>query len=297
MSELRQALIRELQLQRRSANTISAYVLAVRQLAEFHNRSPDRLSREQVRDWIHHLIVERRLADGSVNVKIQALRFFFTHVLKRTDFDLQAPTRGTKKLPQALSRTDVKRIIEAASNLRHRVMFMTVYAAGLRISELVDLKSGDLDAERRLMRIRCGKGGRERYSLMSDALLQQLRQHWRRERPLGDWLFTGPDRCRPISCTAVQRAWMDAKQKAGVVRGAGIHTLRHSFATHLLGAGVDLVTIQRLLGHSCLSTTTRYLHITESRVSRLQSPFDLLCMPPAVEEEETPDDGEIGKRK
>ena len=292
MSELRQALIRELQIRRRSRHTISAYVLSVRQLAEFHNRSPDRLSREEVRDWIHHLIVERRLADSSVNIKIQALRFFFAHVLKRTDFDLQTPTRGTKKLPQAISRTEVKRIIEEASNLRHRVMFMTVYAAGLRISELVELKIHDLDADRRLMRIRCGKGGRERYTLMSDALLEHLRGHWRRERPRGEWLFTGPDRSTPISCTAVQKAWMDAKQKAGVVRGSGIHTLRHSFATHLLEAGVDLVTIQRLLGHSCLSTTTRYLHITESRVSRLQSPFDLLCLPPTVEEEETPVDGE-----
>ena len=118
---------------------------------------------------------------------------------------------------------------------------------------------------------------------MSRALPGHLREHWRRERPLAEWLFVGPDRLHPVSQTAVQKAWMNAKAKAGVVRGRGIHTLRHSFATHLLEAGVDLVTIQRLLGHTSISTTTRYLNVTESRIGTLQSPFDLLCLPPGGE--------------
>jgi integrase/recombinase XerD len=281
MTPLREALIRELQLRRRSAKTIESYVTAVRQLAEYYQRAPDQLEREEVRDWIHHLLVEKRLADASVNLKIQALRFFFRHVLQRSDFDLKTPTRRSRKLPQALSRSEVKRVIEAAALPRHRVMLMTAYAAGLRVKELVSLSIHDLDAQRHLLRVPCGKGSKERYTLLSDALLEHLREHWRRERPQAEWLFPGLDSRRPLTTTAVQRAWMAAKTKSGVVRGKGIHTLRHSFATHLLEAGVDLVTIQRLLGHSAISTTTRYLHITESRVGRLQSPFDLLCLPPA----------------
>lgn len=292
MSPLRQALVRELQLQRRSPRTITAYVAAVRQLAEYYGRSPEQLTLEEVRDWIHHLIIVRRLADASVNVKIQALRFFFKHVLHRNDFNMKAPTRGSKKLPLAISRSEVKRIIEAAERPRHKAMLMTAYASGLRVTELVNLQTADLDADRHLMRVRCGKGGKERYTLLSDALLSHLRHYWRHEHLSSRWLFPGYGG-KPTCVKSVQMAWTAAKRKADVTRGRGIHTLRHSFATHLLESGVDLVTIQRLLGHSCISTTTRYLHIAESRVSKLQSPFDLLCVPPDIsEEEEGPDDGE-----
>lgn len=279
MTPLRNVFIRELQLQRRAHKTIEAYVLAVRQLAEFYNCSPDRLSLEQIRGWMHHLIIERRLADNSVNVKIQAVRAFFKLVLKRDDFDLKVPTRRTRKLPEVLSRSEVQRILQAPRLLRHRVMLMTVYAAGLRVSELVNLKTSDLHAKRHIISVRHGKGGKDRYTLLSESLLEHLRDYWCAERPVGDWLFPGPSGELPLCTTTVQKAWMSAKARAGVQRGAGIHTLRHSFATHLLEAGIDLVTIQRLLGHSRLSTTARYLHLMESRLSELHSPFDLLCEP------------------
>lgn len=293
MTHLRQALIRELELRRRSPHTIQGYVIAVRQLADYYGRSPDQLAVEEIRDWIHHLLVERKLAGTSVNLKIQALRFFFKHVLHRNDFDLKLPTRRSRKLPHAISRTEVKRIIEATKLPRHKVMLMTVYAAGLRVKELVELSIHDLDAERHLIRVCSGKGSKERYTILSDALLVHLRDHWRREKPPTQWLFPGQDSSRPISTNAVQQAWMAAKKRAGVVRGKGIHTLRHSFATHLLEAGVDLATIQRLLGHSGISTTSRYLHITESRVGSLQSPFDLLRLPPTEDADRTdPDDAD-----
>jgi integrase/recombinase XerD len=189
MTPLRQALIRELEIRRRSPLTVKAYVAAVRQLAEFYQRSPDQLTLEEVRDWIHYLLVERRLAGASVNLKIQAVRFLFKHVLHRYDFDLKTPTSRSKKLPQAISRSEVKRIIEAASLPRHRVMLMTVYAAGLRVRELVNLTVHDLDAQRHLIRVRNGKGDRERYTLLSDALIGHLREHWRRERPPAQWLM------------------------------------------------------------------------------------------------------------
>ena len=165
MSPLRQALIRELQLHRRSTNTIKAYVASVRQLAEFYGRAPDQLSIEEVRSWIHHLITEKRLADSSVNVKIQALRFFFRSVLRRGDFDLKVPTRGSKLLPEAISRNEVKQILEATVRPRQRAMLMTAYAAGVRVTELVNLKLEDICSDRHLIRVRCGKGGRDSRSV------------------------------------------------------------------------------------------------------------------------------------
>ena len=293
MTPLRKALVRELELRRRSPRTIQTYVIAVRQLSEFYGRSPGQLELEEVRDWVHHLLVGKKLAGTSVNLKIMAVRFFFQHVLNRKDFDLNLPTQRSRKLPLALSRVEVKKIIEATALPRHKVMLMTTYAAGLRVQELVNLTANDIDSERKLLRIRAGKGDRERYTLLSDALLEHLREHWRREQLQGPWLFPGLNPERPITTTAVQQAWMASKKRSMVSRGKGIHTLRHSFATHLLEAGVDLATIQRLLGHSNISTTTRYLHIAESRVRKLQSPFDLLCLPPAVSNDT--ENGETGR--
>ncbi len=280
MTPLRQALIRELELQRRSPRTIQAYVASVRQLAEFYRRSPDEVSLEDIRSWIHYLIVDRKLSHSSVNVAIQGLRFFFRHVLKRDDFDLKTPTRRPGRLPQALSRMEVRRVIEAAADLRDRAMLMTAYASGLRVSELMNLRVHDLDAERKLIRVRNGKGDKERYTILSEALLLQLRDYWKNECSRSEWLFPGQRGQKPLHVKAAQRAWKNAKHRAGVLRGRGIHSLRHSFATHLLEAGVDIVTIQRLLGHNNLATTSRYLHLVTSRIATLQSPFDLLCLPP-----------------
>lgn len=287
MTALRQAMIRELELQRMAARTIQAYVASVFQLARYFRCSPDRLSIEQIRDWIHHLLVERRLADSTVNVRLQGVRFFYTQVLRRKDFDLRVPMRGPGRLPQVLSRDEVRRVIEACTSIRQRAMLMTVYGAGLRVSELVQLRVDDLHADRGLVRIRHGKGDRERHSLLSASLVQHLREYWKADRTTADrkqspWLFPAHRPDIPLSIATAQHAWDAAQERSGVGRGHGIHTLRHCFATHLLEAGVDVVTIQRLLGHNCLSTTTRYLHLVPERLGRLQSPFDLLRMPEAT---------------
>lgn len=285
MSRLRQAMVRELQLQRKAAPTIRSYVATVAQLAEHYRRSPDQLSLEQVRDWIHHLIVVRKLSDSTVNVRIQALRFFFQHVLRRSDFDLNIRMRGPGRLPEVLSRDEVRRVLDADTSIRQRTLLMTVYGAGLRVGELVALRTDDLHADRGLIRIRHGKGNRERYSLLSASLVQQLRNFWRADRQgtaarkASVWLFPGDDPREPIAVSTAQYAWDLAHRRSGVTPGHGIHTLRHCFATHLLEAGVDVITIQRLLGHSCLSTTSRYLHLVPERIGQLHSPFDLLRMP------------------
>ncbi len=254
----------ELQLQKRHRGDPS-YVASVAQLAEHYRRSPDQLSLEQVRNWIHYLIVVRKLSDSTVNVRIQALRFFFQHVLRRRDFDLNIRMRGPGRLPEVLSRDEVRRVLDADTSIRQRTLLMTVYGAGLRVGELVSLRTDDLHVDRGLIRIRHGKGNRERYSLLSASLLRQLRNFWRADRQSSSdrltavgnptaarkasvWLFPADDPRQHIAVSTAQYAWDLAHQRSGVTRGHGIHTLRHCFATHLLEAGVDVITIQRLLG-------------------------------------------------
>lgn len=174
--------MRELQLQRKAPRTIRSYVASVAQLAEHYRRSPDQLSLEQVRDWIHYLIVVRMLSDSTVNVRIPGLRFFFQHVLRPSDFDLNIRMRGPGRLPEVLSREEVHRVLDSCTSIRQRTLLMTVYGAGLRVGELVSLRTDDLHADRGLIRIRHGKGDRERYSLLSASLVQQLRNFWRADR-------------------------------------------------------------------------------------------------------------------
>ena len=277
MTPLRKRMIRELELQRKSANTIKAYVAGVSQLARHFNRSPDELSFDQIRDYIHWLITERKLAYSSVNQKLRAIGFLFNDVLQRP-LDLRIPMKRSGRLPSPLSRQEVARLIEATTNRKHRVMMMTVYGAGLRVSELVQLQVNDIHSDRMLIRVQ-GKGDKQRYSLLSQRLLSELRTYWLQDRPQS-WLFPGRNG-HALNTTSPQKVFYAAKQAAKVTHGHGIHSLRHSFATHLLEAGVDLVTIQRLLGHSALSTTARYLHVTNRHLNRVQSPLELLRLPVA----------------
>jgi len=219
MSPLRRRLIEELQLHRKAEATIEAYVAAVAELAKFAGRSPDRLEVADVRQYLHHLIVERHLARSTVNQRICGLRFFYGQVLQR---------------PECVPRVP-------------------------------------------LIRINSAKGQKDRYTLLSVRMLAELRAYWRTYRP-GEWLFPGIDG-GPLSSDSAQKCYQRAWHAARLTHGSGIHTLRHSFATHLLEAGVDLMTIQRLLGHSQLSTTARYLHVTNQHLQRLTSPLDLLRMP------------------
>jgi integrase/recombinase XerD len=278
MTPLREKMIRELELHRKSPSTIEAYVTAVSQLAVHYHRSPDMISGEEIRDYLHYLITERKLAFQSCNQKLAGIRFFNKHVLGRGDLDLRVPAKRSGRLPEPLSRGEIARLIEAITNLKHRVVLMTCYAAGLRVSELVHLKPQDIHSERMLIRVNQGKGRKDRYTLLSPRLLEELRGYWRIHRPTA-WLFPTRDGSQPMDTTIAQRVYYAAKARAGITRGHGIHCLRHSFATHLLEAGVDLPTIQRLMGHSCLSTTARYLHVTSQHLSSVSSPLDLLRLP------------------
>jgi len=277
MTPLRQRMIRELQLQRKADKTIESYVASVAQLAGYYDRSPELISRDEVRDYIHYLIVDRKLAPSSINTRLAGLQFLYQHVLGQPKFDLKVRRRRCGRLPQPLSRGEVGRLIDATSNAKHRVMLMTAYGGGLRVSEVVKLKIEDIQSDRMLIRVRHGKGNKERYTILSQRLLEELRSYWLDFQP-ADWLFPNWYGL-PVSTTCLQRVYYRSKASAGITRGLGIHSLRHSFATHLLEAGVDLTTIGRLLGHRGLSTTARYLHVTNRHVQGIRSPLDLLRMP------------------
>jgi len=204
-------------------------------------------------------------------------------VLGREDFQLKVPMKRSGRLPQPLGRSEVARLIEQTRNVKHRVLLMTCYATGLRVGELVRLRLDDIHADRMLIRVDQGKGRKDRYTLLSPRLLSELRDYWRVERPHG-WLFLNRDRNDHLPKGTAQKIYELAKLRAGITRGRGIHTLRHSFATHLLEAGVDLPTIQRLLGHTSLTTTAKYLHVTSKHLSGTHSPLDLLRLPDSSQE-------------
>lgn len=284
MSALRKKMIRELQLQSKAPSTVDKYVEAVADLARYYGRSPDKISLEEVRGYFHHLMVQRQLAGSTCNGKVSALHFFYRKVLGQEDFDLNVRCKRPAKLPEPLSREEVVRLLGATKNLKHRVLLMTTYATGLRNAEVVCLEPRHIHAERKLIRVEQGKGRKDRYTLLSPALLQQLRDYWRAYRP-GRWLFPNARKTQPMSADTARRVYYRVKERAGIQRGHGIHTLRHSFATHLLEAGVPLPVIQKLLGHNRIATTMRYLHVTQEHLATLQSPFDLL--PSAIQNPES----------
>lgn len=263
MTTLRQQMIDEMVLRGFAANTQRTYLHAVSQLARHYDRSPDRISKREVKAYLLHLHRDASRSVSTCNVAAAAMRFFYHETLGRKAQGFEIPfARKPKALPQVLSREEVGRLLSGTRFLRHRVLFAIAYSAGLRVSEIVKLRPCDIDSDRMVIRVEQGKGAKDRLALLSPALLGDLRTHWRRERP-GEFLFPSPVRRGPLCAGALKHAFKRAKERAGIDKPGGIHLLRHAFATHLLEAGVDLHTLQRLLGHRSLRSTTRYLHLME----------------------------------
>jgi site-specific recombinase XerD len=278
MKSLRQQMTEAMVLRGFAARTQEAYLAAVVALAKHYHRCPDTLSSEELQAYLLFLITEKKLAYASVNQAACAFRFLFERVLKRPNARFDIPmAKVPKRLPQILSREEVSRLISAARTLRGRTLLMTTYAAGLRVSELCALQVADIESapDRMCLKVRQGKGAQDRYTLLSPRLLDTLRLYWQAFRPRA-WLFPNPAGTAPIDPTTAQRTYAAARDAAGIPREGGIHTLRHAFATHLLEAGVDLPTIQRLLGHGHISTTMRYLHLARTRLTGTTSPLELL---------------------
>jgi site-specific recombinase XerD len=276
VSPLRQRMIDDLTIRNMSANTQKAYVYAVAKFAAFHGRSPDELTIEDVRDYRLHLIA-RGLQPTSINTIMGALRFLYGVTLGRKAMVEDIPyARKADKLPPVLSGEEVIRFLKAIDDLKMRALFTSIYAAGLRVSEAVALTAKDIDSDRMVLVVRQGKGRKDRYVMLSEQLLTVLRAYWRRARPQ-TWLFPGPDPSRPITARTVQRACRDTVAAAGLDPSVTVHTLRHSFATHLLEQGVDIRVIQDLLGHRNITSTTRYARVAVNAIRQIQSPLERLA--------------------
>ena len=279
MTELRVRMDQDMRVRNYSDDTRVAYVRYVRRLAEHYGRSPDQLNFDHVRDFLVHLVEVGKVSPSTLRQFACALRFFFRITLGKgweiTALHIPMP-RGEKTKPVVLSTDEVLRLLGALSNRKHRTILTTLYGAGLRVSELTRLRVGDIDSDRMMIHVRLGKGKKDRYVPLCETLLTTLRDYWRAYRPT-DWLFPGNDSRKPLARRTVQRICEKARVKAGIRKNMSPHTLRHSFATHLLEAGTDVRTIQSLLGHASLSSTGIYTHIASGKLRAMTTPLDLIA--------------------
>ena len=276
MSTLSQQMDNAMVLRGFADKTREAYLASVRGLAKYYHQSPDGLTDKQVQDYLLYLIQERKLAPSSCNVAVNGLRFFFLKLLSHpaTKFDIPL-ARRPRKLPELLSREEIARLFAVTSAPKARVVFALAYGAGLRVSEICKLRIHHIDSDQMTIRVEQGKGGKDRYTLLSDRLLYELRRYWKARRPR-DYLFPTRDGKGPMDAGTAQKLYYKAKAKANITKQVGIHGLRHAFATHLLEGGTDIHTIQRLLGHRQISTTLLYFHLARSHLARQPSPLELL---------------------
>ncbi len=275
MTPLRRRMIEDMRLRNLANRTIDTYVDRVAAFARHFGTSPEHLGSDHIRAYLLHL-VEHGASWAQFNQARSALRFLYRTTLKRGWVDDGAVCVKTpRKLPVVLSLDEVAQFFAAIRNLKHRAILMTAYAAGLRLSEVAALRAEDIDSRRMVIRVRQGKGRKDREVMLSPRPLALLRRYWQVVRT-GDYLFPGRGPDRPISHSAVQRICRAAVRASGLTKHISPHSLRHSFATHLLEAGADVRTIQVLLGHSHLSTTARYTHISSARLHGTASPLDLL---------------------
>jgi len=271
-TQLRQKMIEDMQVNGLAARTQEAYLLAVRQLARHYQKSPDQINEEELRQYFLFLKNEKHAARNTCTINLCGIKFFFQHTLGREwkFFDLIRPPKE-KKLPVVLSRDEVRRILRRVHLQHYRVCLTTIYACGLRLLEGVRLQVKDIDGDRKLIHVHLGKGGKDRYIPLPEEALDRLRQHWLTHRnPL--WLFPAM-RCpgqtprlssQPMNESGLQRAFRAALRESGVSKDATVHTLRHSYATHLLEAGINLRIIQEYLGHASPTTTSIYTHLTSA---------------------------------
>jgi site-specific recombinase XerD len=275
-------MLEELQRRNYAQSTAEAYVHALREFAGYYHRPPDQLGPKQISGFQLHLLRDRGLSPQTVKQHIAAVRFFFVHTLKRhyPPSEFRYP-KTPRRLPIILSKDEVKRMIDAATTLLHRTLLMILYSTGMRRAEVTRLKISDIDSERMVIHIRQGKGSRDRDVPLSPKLLETLREYWRWKKPR-EYLFPGESyrgsKCQHLTSKAVYHAVKGAARRAGIQKNVGPHTVRHSFATHLLESGADLRTIQLILGHASLNHTTVYLHLSQRHLRACPNPLDELAV-------------------
>lgn len=275
MTPLRRRMIEDLTLRNRSPRTIESYTEQVARFARYFGRSPEDLGPEEVRTYLLYLVQERKVAWGTFNQAVCALRFLYNVTLERNYPREYIPFgKRPKRLPVVLSQEETAQLLACVENLKHRTLLTTLYACGLRVTEGTRLRPADIDSQRMLVHVH-GKGQKDRVVPLSPVLLEHLRTWWRETRPK-EWLFPGQSNRGPLTVHSAQKSCKEAAQKAGLKKRVSPHTLRHSYATHLFEAGVDLRIIQKLLGHACLSTTLVYTHVSRPQLLATPSPLDLL---------------------
>ncbi len=275
MKDLRQRMEMDMDLRGFLPQTKKTYWYHVSHFIKHFDRSLQDMGEEEIRAYLHHLITERGLSQSYVSQTYSALRLLYETTLQRHwDINRIPRSKQRKKLPLVLSEQQVGALLDAAPTKKYRAIFTTVYSAGLRVSEVAHLKIRDIDSDGMQIRVNQGKGGKDRYTLLAKRTLPILRDYWLSYRPQ-DWLFTGQVKDQPLSSRSIQKAFQDARHKASIPIPATLRTLRHSFATHLLDAGVDLYFIQQLLGHASIKTTVIYLHVSGKRLADVKSPLDL----------------------
>lgn len=281
MTKLRQRMIEEMQLRGMAPETQRQYVHHVARFALFYNTSPELLDLEDIRQYLLHLLNDRHLSTESVNQSVSALKFLYLQTLELPWSDAHFPrAKRAHKLPVILSPEEVEAFFDHVPSLRFRACLMTCYGAGLRVSEAVSLKVGDIDSQRRLIRVEQGKGRKDRYAMLSERLLKVLRIWWRSARPQG-YLFPGWRKDTHMSSASLQVACREAALRAGIAKRVTVHTLRHSFATHMLENGTDVRIIQALLGHARIDTTAHYTAVSTHLIRHTLSPLDKLDAKPA----------------
>lgn len=257
-----------------AASTKKTYLSHIRRFAEFSGSHPAACGYDEVRAFLLHAITVKKFSSEYVNSAYGAIKFFYRFALCR-EWDMHHVPRAKRKtfLPAILSKQEVEQVLSCVHNLKHRAILSTIYSSGLRVSEAAHLKVSDIDSNNMRIFIRQAKGFKDRYSILSSRNLALLREYWKQHRPTV-WLFPGADSSNPISVRTIQAIFHDAVIAAGITKNVSVHSLRHSFATHALNAGAELLQLKELLGHSDIQTTTRYLHLTHAQVLGLKSPFD-----------------------
>lgn len=274
MGKLKDRMKMDMELKNLSPRTIKTYLSWMKQFTIHYGRSPDQLGDEEIRNYLHYLLKEKEASQASMNQAYSALKFFYEKTLQRDWSGRKIPrSKVPKKLPIVLSQEEVEKIFSVTTNLKHRAAFMTIYSGGLRVGEAAKLKVSDIDGERMTIRVRQGKGAKDRYTILGERALEVIREYFHVYHPK-DWLFPGVKDGNYVSVSTFQRAFRDALDLTDIPKKASVHTLRHSFATHLLEHGTDLYFIQRLLGHTSSRTTAVYIHVARRNIARIKSPID-----------------------
>lgn len=278
MGVIRDRMVIDLRLAGYSDCTRRNYLMHARRFVAHFRRSPNELGAEHIREFLFHLLENHNISDGTLRQVRSALRFLYTVTLNRpVEIEWLPPARHLRKLPVILSGTEVEALLDAVRDPIAKCVLMAMYAGGLRIMEACRLLPVDIDARRMLIHVRCGKGGVDRYTILSARLLAHLRDYWRRDRPnLGGYLFPGGSHHRHACPETVRKIFYKALVDAGIAKDVTPHVLRHCFATHLIECGMDVTLVQALLGHRSLLSTQRYVHVAVEHIARVSSPLDLL---------------------